>query len=77
VRTALGVAGLAFLIVIFVAGSNDVIAADTATGLQAISALLRIAAFVLPILSGWITYRLMVRLRDSHEPVTANEPTDT
>jgi ubiquinol-cytochrome c reductase cytochrome b subunit len=76
-RTALGVAGLAFLIVIFVAGSNDVIAADTATGLQAISALLRIAAFVLPILSGWITYRLMVRLRDSHEPVTANEPTDT
>ena len=76
-RTALGVAGLAFLIVIFVAGSNDVIAADTTTGLQAISALLRIAAFVLPVVAGWITYRLMVRLRDGdHVPVGADEPAD-
>ena len=61
-RTAIGVAGLTLLLVIFVAGSNDVIAADTRTGLQTVTNLLRIAVFVLPPLTGVIAYRVVSRL---------------
>ncbi|MDX1657795.1 MAG: cytochrome bc complex cytochrome b subunit [Nitriliruptorales bacterium] len=57
-RTAAGVAGITFLLVIFVAGSNDVIAADVATGLQTITNILRAAAILLPPLTGWIAYRI-------------------
>jgi ubiquinol-cytochrome c reductase cytochrome b subunit len=67
VRTAIGVAGLAFLGVIFVAGSNDVIAADTSTGLQTITMILRVSAFVLPLLSGFVAYRLAQRLKESEQ----------
>ncbi|MFP5310160.1 MAG: cytochrome b [Actinomycetes bacterium] len=62
-RTAIGVAGLVFLAVIFVAGSNDVIAADTATGLQTITAILRVAVFVLPAVAGALTLRIAQRLQ--------------
>lgn len=61
-RTAIGVAGLTLLLVIFVAGSNDVIAADARTGLQTVTTLLRIAVFVLPPLAGFVTYRVVSRL---------------
>ena len=62
-RTAIGVAGLTFLGVIFVAGSNDVIAADAAVGLQEITNILRVLVFVLPITTGLLTYRIADRLR--------------
>jgi ubiquinol-cytochrome c reductase cytochrome b subunit len=61
-RTAIGVAGLTLLLVIFVAGSNDVIAADTRTGLQTVTNLLRIAVFVLPPLAGVVAYRVVSKL---------------
>ena len=74
VRTAVGVAGLALLIVIFVAGSNDVIAADTATGLQTITNVLRVAVFVVPAVAGWATYRIAVALRDRERSVARGGP---
>ncbi len=69
-RTALGVAALAFLVVIFVAGSNDVLAAVTRTNLQAVTTTLRIAVFVLPPLAGYIAYRLARMLQRSEQPPT-------
>jgi ubiquinol-cytochrome c reductase cytochrome b subunit len=74
-RTAIGVAGLVMLIVIFIAGGNDVIASDTATGLQTITNILRVAVFVLPILAGWITYRLALSLKRSEEEPAATPET--
>ena len=62
-RTAIGIAGLTFLIVIFVAGSNDVLASNTATGLQQITWILRVAVFVLPVLAGIATLRLARALK--------------
>jgi ubiquinol-cytochrome c reductase cytochrome b subunit len=62
-RTATGVGGLTFLLVIFVAGSNDVIAADVVTGLQTITNILRVAVFVLPVLTGYVAYRLALMLK--------------
>ena len=62
-RTAIGVAGLAFLIVIFVAGSNDVLASNTATGLQQVTWVLRVAVFVLPVLAGIVTLRIATSLQ--------------
>lgn len=62
-RTGIGVAGLALLVVISIAGSNDVLAADTTTSLQQITLLLRIAVFVVPPLAGLAAYRIAVALR--------------
>ncbi len=77
IRTGLGVGGLMFLIVIFVAGSNDVIASNTVTGLQTITMLLRVAVFVLPPIAGWIAYRIAVRLRGPlAEDLTAGGPAE-
>ncbi len=78
-RTAIGVAGLTLLAVIFVAGSNDVIAANTSTGLVLITNALRIAVFVLPPLAGLATYRLTASLargedRSAHTEVGSPAP---
>ena len=62
-RTAIGVAGLTLLGVIFVAGSNDVLASNTATGLQQITLMLRIAVFVLPVLAGLAAHRIATTLQ--------------
>jgi ubiquinol-cytochrome c reductase cytochrome b subunit len=72
VRTAIGFAGLTLLLVIFVAGSNDVIAADTGTGVHTVTTLLRIAVFVLPPLVGWIAYRTAVNL-DAATPTVQDD----
>ena len=74
-RTAVGVAGLTLLGVIFVAGSNDILAANTGTGLQQVTLLLRIAVFVLPALAFWITLRWATNLRDQvlPDPTGASE----
>jgi ubiquinol-cytochrome c reductase cytochrome b subunit len=68
-RTAIGVAGLTFLLVIFIAGGNDVIASDLATGLQTVTNILRVAVFLLPALTGFIAYRLALMLK-------VDQPTD-
>jgi hypothetical protein len=51
--------------VIFVAGSNDVLAAFTGFSLQAITLTLRFAVFVLPPLTGYIAYRIGLMLQRS------------
>ncbi|HEX9889254.1 MAG TPA: ubiquinol-cytochrome c reductase cytochrome b subunit [Nitriliruptorales bacterium] len=74
-RAGLGTGALTFLLVIFVAGSNDVIAADTATSLQAITGILRVAAIVLPPLTGFAAYRFAQRLGDEPSvPEPASQP---
>ena len=76
-RTALGVAGLVLLGVIFVAGSNDVLASNTTTGLQAITWILRVAVFVLPVLAGVVTLRMATTLRDRETGAAAPRQPDT
>jgi ubiquinol-cytochrome c reductase cytochrome b subunit len=76
-RTAVGIAGLTFLGVIFVAGSNDVIASNTATGLQQITWILRVAVFVLPVLTGMTAHRVAsTLLAREQEPAPTAEGTD-
>lgn len=65
VRTALGVATLAFYVVLFVGGSNDLIARWLRVEVDTITWILRVLAIGLPPASGYITHRLMRALRDS------------
>jgi ubiquinol-cytochrome c reductase cytochrome b subunit len=66
VRTGWGVAGVTFLTVITVAGSNDVIASDLEMGLDTLTLLLRIATLALPPLLGYVAFRTarMLQRRD-------------
>jgi ubiquinol-cytochrome c reductase cytochrome b subunit len=64
-RTGIGVAALTLMAVIFVAGSNDVIASNLTMGLQTLTNLLRVACFVLPPLTGWLAYRMARTLQES------------
>jgi ubiquinol-cytochrome c reductase cytochrome b subunit len=63
VRTAIGVAALAFFMVLFVAGGNDVIASRFDVSVNVITYVLRVAVFVLPVASGLLTHRLCKELR--------------
>ena len=67
-RTGIGVAALTLMAVIFVAGSNDVIASNLTMGLQTLTNVLRIACFVLPPITGWIAYRMARSLQGSELP---------
>jgi ubiquinol-cytochrome c reductase cytochrome b subunit len=68
-RTGWGVAGVTFLAVITIAGSNDVIASDLAMGLDTLTLLLRIATIVLPPLFGYIAYRTALMLLRGEQDV--------
>jgi ubiquinol-cytochrome c reductase cytochrome b subunit len=57
VRTGIGVAGVTFMVVITIAGSNDVIASDLEMGLDTLTLLLRIATLTLPPLFGYLGFR--------------------
>jgi ubiquinol-cytochrome c reductase cytochrome b subunit len=57
VRTGIGVAGVTFMVVITIAGSNDVIASDLEMGLDTLTLLLRIATLTLPPLLGYLGFR--------------------
>lgn len=73
-RTAVGVAGVVLLGVIFVAGSNDVLASSTATGLEQITWILRVAVFVLPAVAGLAAHRVATTLQAREQQQdTANE----
>lgn len=67
VRTALGVAGLAFYAVLFVAGGNDVIAVLFNLPLEAVTRSLQVLLFLFPLVSGIATYRICKELRDRGE----------
>ena len=57
-RTAVGVATLTFYGVLFVAGGNDILASLFGVSVNAVTAVLRGALFVLPPLTGFVTHRL-------------------
>lgn len=62
-RTALGVAALAFYVVLFVAGGNDVIAGLFNLPLEYVTNGLRVLLFVLPVVAGFVTHRICKELR--------------
>jgi ubiquinol-cytochrome c reductase cytochrome b subunit len=62
VRTAIGVAALAFYTILFIAGGNDVLAAQFEVSVNLITDVLRVALFVVPLVSGYLTYRLCKEL---------------
>ena len=62
VRTALGVACLAFYIVTFLAGGADVLSTTFGLSVNAVLWSFRILLFVLPVVSGWVTYKLCKEL---------------
>jgi len=61
-RAAVGATGVTFALVIFVAGSNDVLAADWGVSLNALTNVFRASAVFLPLLAGLATYRIADRL---------------
>lgn len=58
VRTASGVAILVFYLVLFVAGGNDVLAANFKVSVNSITNALRVLIFLGPVVSWYVTYRL-------------------
>ncbi|HEY3723861.1 MAG TPA: ubiquinol-cytochrome c reductase cytochrome b subunit [Acidimicrobiia bacterium] len=62
-RTSIGVAVLAFYLVLFLAGGNDVIAAHFSLSVNAVTYVFRVLLFVLPAVAAVVTYRLCKELR--------------
>jgi ubiquinol-cytochrome c reductase cytochrome b subunit len=62
-RTGVGVAALTFYALLFLAGSNDIIADLFAFPVNAVTWVMRIAVLVLPVLAGFVTYRFMWGLK--------------
>src|SRR5262249_14558395 len=58
VRTAIGVAALAFYAVLFIAGGNDVLASRFSVSVNLITNLLRVAVVGVPIVAGLLTFRV-------------------
>ncbi|MGH3442534.1 MAG: cytochrome bc1 complex cytochrome b subunit [Nitriliruptorales bacterium] len=63
-RTAIGWAAFTFLLVMMLAGSNDVLAARFTIRLETLTWVLRILLVVAPPVVGWLVLRWMQRLRD-------------
>ena len=64
VRTALGVATLAFYIVMFLGGAADLIATTFGVSVNAVLWSFRVATFVLPPVVGWVTWSLCTELSE-------------
>jgi ubiquinol-cytochrome c reductase cytochrome b subunit len=62
VRTALGVATLAFYTVLLLAGASDVLSTTFDLSVNLVFWMFRIALFVAPVLAGWAAYRLCKEL---------------
>lgn len=71
VRTAIGVAGITFFLVLLVAGSDDIIAVLLATRVDFIRTVLSVLLLILPILAGLFTFLVCRRLRDRASASTA------
>ncbi len=65
-RTALGAATISFYLVLFVAGSTDLLAKWFRIPIETLSWTTRVIALVAPPLVGWFVYRLMSALRESN-----------
>jgi ubiquinol-cytochrome c reductase cytochrome b subunit len=61
-RTALGVATLSFYFVLFLGGASDVVATTFQLSVNQVLITLRVLVIVVPIVAGWVTYRLCKEL---------------
>ncbi len=57
-RTTVGVAALSFYGVLFIAGSNDILASRLDLSINAVTRTLRVLLFVVPAIAGFITHRI-------------------
>jgi ubiquinol-cytochrome c reductase cytochrome b subunit len=73
-RAAIGVAGLLFFVVLTVAAGNDVIALVFNVPLEAMTNVLRVAIFLVPIVGFGVTYRVCRELRDRADAPDARRP---
>ena len=71
-RTGTGVAGLAFVVVLTLAGSNDVLAASLGVSVEAVNAALRVAIFVAPAAFGAFAV-ILCRSAGAAHPLAAPE----
>ena len=67
VRTALGVATLAFYVVLFVAGSQDILAQKLGTSIPTVTNVLRILSLALPVVTGGAAWKLCHDLTGADE----------
>jgi ubiquinol-cytochrome c reductase cytochrome b subunit len=71
VRTAIGTGVLAFTGVLGLAGSDDVLAVTLGMSVNQIMWVFRVLLFVLPIVSGFIAYKICLELQKRDGPVPA------
>jgi ubiquinol-cytochrome c reductase cytochrome b subunit len=57
-RTTIGVGALTFYGILFIAGSNDILASRLHLSINAITETLRVLLFVVPVITGYFAYRL-------------------
>lgn len=62
-RTALGVAGMTWYAMFWIAGGNDIIATQFSSNINAITIVLRVAIFVAPVIAYHITKRICLSLQ--------------
>ncbi|HTO01452.1 MAG TPA: cytochrome bc complex cytochrome b subunit [Microthrixaceae bacterium] len=67
VRTAIGVGGLAFFIVLFLAGSQDILAQKLSVSIPVVTNTFRVLVLVAPIVSGLIAWRVCHQMKGAHE----------
>ena len=77
VRSALGAAAIAFMVVLFLAGSNDVLATYLQIEVDTFNAVLKVLLFTLPVLTGAITLAICRDLRDRPRSPIARPQTMT
>ncbi|CAN5909540.1 cytochrome bc complex cytochrome b subunit [soil metagenome] len=73
VRTAIGVGAMAFYAVLFGGGATDVLATTFGLSVNAVVWGFRVAVIVLPVVAGWMAYRLCVELSAREGVPTASK----
>jgi ubiquinol-cytochrome c reductase cytochrome b subunit len=76
VRTATGAAGIAFLVVVMLAGANDVLGVLLSVSAEAITQVLQVLIFVVPVLTWLLVWRL-ARSRRARPGQTLESPAGT
>jgi ubiquinol-cytochrome c reductase cytochrome b subunit len=66
-RTAIGMMGISFYVILLIAGGNDIIASIFSISVQTITHTLRVAIFVVPPLVYWLTKRFCLGLQHADE----------
>ena len=67
-RSAIGVGGILYVTLLTIAGGNDVLALTFNVPIEAMVWFLRIGLFVIPVIGGYITYRLCAEMQVSDAP---------